>query len=158
MTDFTLRPWRPADLEPCMNIWRAGSEIGHPFLGRAALDADAELVRSHYMPKTDITLAERAGEILGFIALSGNFVGALFVAPAWHRQGVGERLLAEAARHHPLLGVEVYAENRAARRFYAANGFAETLCHLTDDQGRPHAVIRMQRGAVALRETGQGMP
>lgn len=158
MTDFTLRPWRPADLETCMTIWRAGSEIGHPFLSRAELDADAALVRSLYMPKTDITLADRAGEILGFIALSGNFIGALFVAPARHRQGVGERLLAEVARRHPLLEVAVYAENRAARRFYAANGFAETLYQPADDQGRPHAVIRMQCGAAVVRETVHGMP
>lgn len=132
-----------------MAIWRAGSELGHPFLSHAELDADAVLVRSIYMPATDVTVAEQSGEILGFIALSGSFIGALFVAPARHRQGLGRKLLAHAARKHPLLQVEVYAENPAARRFYTASGFIETLCYLTDDQGRPHPLIRMQRDAAA---------
>lgn len=147
MTDLTLRPWCPADIEPCMSIWRAASEIGHPFLTSADLDADADLVRTIYMPATDITVAEKDGEIAGFIALSGDFIGALFVAPAFHRNGIGARLLAHVARLHPVLEVEVYVANATARRFYAASGFAEVLCHLTDDQCRPHSLIRMRRPA-----------
>lgn len=147
MTNLTLRPWRPADLEPCMSIWRAASEIGHPFLTRADLDADADLVRTIYMPATDITVAEMDGEIAGFIALSGDFIGALFVAPALHRRGIGARLLAHVTRQHPSLEVEVYVANAAARRFYAAAGFEEVLCHLSDDQGRPHPLIRLRRPA-----------
>jgi len=150
MTNLTLRPWRPADLEPCMKIWRAASEIGHPFLTRADLDADANLVRTIYMPSTDIIVAEQAGEIAGFIALSGDFIGALFVSPAFHRRGIGARLLAHVARLHPGLEVEVYVANAAARRFYAAVGFEEALCHLSDDQGRPHPLIRMRRAAGAV--------
>lgn len=150
MTNLTLRPWRPADLGPCMKIWRAASEIGHPFLTSAQLDADANLVRTIYMPATDITVAEKDGEIVGFIALSGDFIGALFVAPALHHRGIGARLLAHVARQHPRLEVEVYLANAAARGFYAAVGFEEVLCHLTDDQGRPHPLIRLQHKAGAV--------
>jgi len=152
MIELTLRPWRPSDLEPCMEIWRAASEIGHPFLTPEELDADAELVRIIYMPSTEITVAEASGEIVGFIALSGDFIGALFVAPACHRHGIGTRLLAHVARQQPGLGVEVYVANTAARRFYAAAGFTEVLCHLSDDQGRPHPLIRMIRRAGVLPE------
>ena len=149
MTNLTLRPWRPADLEPCMKIWRAASEIGHPFLNRADLDADADLVRTIYMPATDITVAERDGEIVGFIALSDDFIGALFVAPDVHRKGIGARLLAHVARLYSALEVEVYVANAAARRFYTTAGFTEILCQLTDDQGRPHPLVRMRRAAAA---------
>ena len=150
MTNLTLRAWRPADLEPCMKIWRAASEIGHPFLTSADLDADADLVRTIYMPATDITVAEKDGEIVGFIALSGDFIGALFVAPAFHRRGIGARLLAHVARQHHTLEVEVYLANAAARGFYAAVGFEEVLRHLSDDQGRPHPLIRLQHKAGAV--------
>lgn len=149
MNTVTLRPWRPSDIEACMTIWRAGSEQGHPFLSRAELDADSILVRNVYMPATDITVAEQAGQVLGFIALSDNFIGALFVHPAHHRRGIGARLLDHAARHHPTLIVEVYAANHSARDFYAATGFVETMGHLTDDQGRPHPLIRLQRDNAA---------
>lgn len=145
MTDLILRPWHPDDLEACMEIWRAASEIGHPFLTRNDLDADADLVRRIYMPTTDITVAVSGGRVAGFIALSGSFIGALFVAPAFHRCGIGARLLAHVAGLHPALDVEVYAANGAARYFYRASGFTELLCRLSDDQGRPHPVIRMRR-------------
>lgn len=145
MTPITFRPWSPSDMEACMNIWRAGSDFAHPFLSAAELDADAILVRNIYMPATDITVAEQAGQVLGFIALSDNFIGALFVHPAHHRRGIGARLLDHAAQHHPTLIVEVYAANHSARDFYAETGFVETMGHLTDDQGRPHPLIRLQR-------------
>ena len=135
-----------------MAIWRAASEVGHPFLPRAQLDADAELVRTLYMPATDITVAVEGGEVAGFIALSGHFIGALFVAPARHRRGIGARLLAHAARLHPVLEVEVYLANTAARRFYASAGFKEVLCQLADDQGRPHPLVRLRQPAAG----GQG--
>lgn len=155
MTCLTLRPWRLSDLEACMTIWRAGSEFAHPFLSRADLDADEDLVRTIYMPSTDITVAEKDGEIVGFIALSGAFIGALFVAPAFHRNGIGARLLAHVARLHPALEVEVYVANAAARRFYTAAGFTEVLGQLTDDQGRPHPLVRMIRAAGAFVPAGR---
>jgi GNAT superfamily N-acetyltransferase len=144
MPEPVLRPWRPSDLEPCMAIWRAASEVGHPFLSAEDLDADAVLVRTLYMPSTDITVAEMGGVVVGFIALSGNFVGGLFVAPTRHRQGIGARLLAHAAARHPVLEVEVYLANRSARRFYAAAGFAEVLCQRFDDRGRALPLVRMR--------------
>jgi GNAT superfamily N-acetyltransferase len=153
MTSLILRPWRPTDLEPCMAIWRAASEVGHPFLSRNDLEADANLVRRVFMPSTDITVAERLGEAAGFIGLAGGFIGALFVAPRHHRQGIGARLLADAARRHRRLAVEVYAANAAARRFYSARGFVETLCHLTDDRGRRLPLIRMERDAGSMPDT-----
>lgn len=146
MTELTLRPWRPSDLEPCMEIWRAASEIGHPFLRPADLDADADLVRTIYMPATDITVAAQGGEIAGFIARAGDLIGALFVAPARHRQGVGTRLLDHVASDHAPLDVEVYAANRAAHQFYANAGFAEVLRRPADDRGRPYPLIRMRLG------------
>ncbi len=48
---LAIRGYDPAlDLDRCMEIWREASEAGHPFLGAAALDSDASVVREHYMP------------------------------------------------------------------------------------------------------------
>ncbi|WP_343081405.1 GNAT family N-acetyltransferase [Ostreiculturibacter nitratireducens] len=139
-----LRPYEAdRDLEGCMSLWRAASEAGHPFLDAATLDADAAVIRDTYMPAAEITVAERDGAVIGFIALLGDLVGGLFVDPAAHRSGAGRALIGEALRHKGRLAVEVYEANAGARAFYAACGFAETGRRDTDDHGRALPLIRM---------------
>lgn len=66
------------------------------------------------------------------------WISEVGVAPAWHRQGLGRRLvetlLAEArARNCPEVWVATEADNHAARALYAATGGAEEggLHHVT---------------------------
>ena len=48
----------------------------------------------------------------------------LYLAPAWHRRGIGAALLAEAlAAHGGRLSLRCLARNRAARAFYERHGF-----------------------------------
>jgi GNAT superfamily N-acetyltransferase len=126
-----------------MILWRAASEAGHPFLDAATLDADAVVIRDTYMPAAEITVAERDGAVIGFIALLGDLVGGLFVDPAAHRSGAGRALIEEALRQKGRLEVEVYEANAGARAFYAACGFSPTGRRDTDDHGRAQPLIRM---------------
>lgn len=157
----SLRPYTPADLDTCMEIWRRASEYAHAFLGDTALDADAILVRTLYIPGAEIIVAEADGRVVGFVALIGDFVGGLFVDPAHHGRGIGRRLMAAAERRRGPLTLEVYIRNRAARDFYAALGYREILCQINDDQGRPHPLVRMTRAddeARALPGRRHGAP
>jgi regulation of enolase protein 1 (concanavalin A-like superfamily)/GNAT superfamily N-acetyltransferase len=139
-----LRPFDTArDLDRCLAIWRAASEVGHPFLDAATLDADATIVRTRYMPAAAITVAESAGRVVGFVALLGDHVGGLFVDPAAHRAGAGRALVADALARMGRLTVEVYAANTGARAFYAACGFTETGGRAMDDLGRALPLVRM---------------
>lgn len=142
----TLRAYADTDLEACMLIWRRSCDHAHSFLGKAALDADAMLVRTRYIPNADITVAESDGQIAGFIALAGSFVGGLFVDPEIHRRGTGRQLLEHAESSHGPLTLEVYVANREARAFYRALGYREILCRTGDDSGRPYPLIRMTSG------------
>ncbi len=126
-----------------MALWRAASEAGHPFLDAATLDADAVVVREAYMPAAEITVAERDGVVVGFLALLGDVVGGLFVDPAAHRSGAGRALIEDALRRRGRLEVEVYEANPGARAFYAACGLVETGRRDTDDHGRALPLIRM---------------
>ncbi|MCC5987874.1 MAG: GNAT family N-acetyltransferase [Pararhodobacter sp.] len=142
---LTLRPYTPADLDACAAIWRAASEAGHPFLAGADLDADEALVRDVYFPQAEITLACDGARPVGFVAMIGSFIGALFVAPDQHRRGIGRMLVAAVAQTHGPLVVEVYAENAGACRFYGALGFTETGRRDMDDRGRAHPLVRMEQ-------------
>ncbi|ETX28089.1 acetyltransferase [Roseivivax isoporae LMG 25204] len=139
-----LRAYDPArDLDTCLAIWRRASEVGHPFLDAATLDADAVLIRDVYMPAADITVAEDGGRVIGFIALLDDLVGGLFVDPGAHRRGAGRALVARALATRGRLAVEVYEANRSARAFYVACGFVETGRRERDDHDRPLPLVAM---------------
>ncbi|MGJ3263669.1 MAG: GNAT family N-acetyltransferase [Salinarimonas sp.] len=141
-----IRAYDPTyDADACLAVWRAASEAGHPFLGASALDADAVLVRDVYLPRAEIMVASDDGRLAGFLALLGTVIGGLFVDPARHARGIGRALVLHAAARKGALDVEVYEENAGARAFYDRLGFVPTGRRATDDQGRPHPLVRMSR-------------
>ena len=144
-----IRDYDPTrDIEPCLAIWRRASEVGHPFIDAADLDADAALVREHYMPAAAIRVGELEGRPMGFIALLDNLIGGLFVDPAAHGLSIGRSLVLDALTKHPILDVEVYEANRGARAFYARLGFGEAERRDVDDQGRSLPLLRLRLEAV----------
>ena len=90
-----------------------------------------------YLPKTDTWVMEIDGEVVGFIALMGNEVGAIFVQPEFHGRGAGKALMDKAQELHDDLEVEVFKENSIGRKFYSQYGFellAEKLHEATGQQ------------------------
>jgi len=142
-----IRPYDATrDAAACLAIWRSASEVGHPFLDRATLDADADLVRDVYLPAAEVHVATLAEAPVGFVALLDRMIGALFVDPRHHGTGIGRALVGHAAALRGSLDVEVYEANTAARAFYAACGFVETGRRDTDDHGLALPLVRMHRG------------
>ena len=75
-------------------------------------------------------VAERAGEVVGFVDWDGDFINALHVRAAHARTGVGAALmdLAEAAiarAGHPAVRLETDTFNLRSQAFYAARGYVE---------------------------------
>jgi len=78
----------------------------------------------------EFRVAERDGEVVGFVDWEGDFVNALHVLGAHARQGVGARLMdvAEteiAAAGFPEARLETDTFNAASQAFYAARGYVE---------------------------------
>jgi putative acetyltransferase len=135
------------DRDRLADIWLEASRIGHPFLTETDLTGQLAKVRDIYLPQAENWVAEIDGRPAGFIGLIDSFIGGLFVDPATHGHGLGKALVLHAAKLKGSLDVEVYADNEAAVAFYNRIGFAETLRHDQDDEGRPLKVIRMRRPA-----------
>ena len=75
-------------------------------------------------------VAERAGEVVGFVDWEVDFINALHVRAAHARTGVGAALmdLAEAAiarAGHPAVRLETDTFNVRSQAFYAARGYVE---------------------------------
>ena len=134
-----------------MRIWKAASLAGHPFLSPDDIASDEALVRETYIPMAQITVALHARYVVGFIAMIGDFIGALFVSPDHHRLGIGRALVGFEAKRRAAMSVEVYEDNAKARAFYKALGFAQTGRRDRDDRGRAHVLVQMELLATRAR-------
>ncbi len=121
-----IRPYVSRDADRILRIWRKASEYAHPFLGDDFHDMAATAIRDVYLPKAETYVAEIEGSPVGFISLLDTYIGGLFLDPAFHRRGLGTALVDHAVGQKGPLSVEVFKENKSARKFYEAYGFRQT--------------------------------
>jgi putative acetyltransferase len=110
-------------LDDLLTAWAAASEIAHPFLTIEFLASERENIPNLYLPNAETWVCEDAGRVIGFVALIGNEVGAIFVHPSHQRKGVGHGLINKAKELREELEVEVFVKNAIGRAFYAKYGF-----------------------------------
>jgi putative acetyltransferase len=138
---FTLRPYQAADQEPAIELWRRTWQIAYPRLDfTARLDWWRQRWRDELAPTAIITLAESAGELVGFVTVDPKtrYLDQIVVAPeAWGSQIAGA-LLAEAKRLSPAgLDLAVNADNGRAIRFYEKQGFVIAGTDVNPRSGAP---------------------
>lgn len=130
-------------------IWCDAVDATHRFLSledRAAIGQEVEA----YLPAAPLILAvDGQDHALGFMALSGSHIDALFIDPTHHGSGVGRHLVEHAIGMHSTLTTSVNEQNTQAMGFYERLGFVRTGRSQCDDQGRPYPLIhlRLQRTA-----------
>ena len=139
-----IREYQASDLDAVVKIWRRASELAHPFLTDEFLAQEREAIRDVYMPNTLAWVYEEAGSLLGFIALMGDEVGAIFVDPEHARRGVGRALMDKAAGLYPTLEVDVFAANHIGRSFYDGYGFVEIGRSIHEATGQE--ILRLRYG------------
>jgi putative acetyltransferase len=118
-----IRQYKNSDLDAVLSSWEAATRLAHPFMTDAFITQERINITEIYMPNTDTWVAESDGQVKGFIALMGNEVGAIFLQPEYHGQGLGKALMDKAQALHGDLEVEVFKENSIGRKFYSKYGF-----------------------------------
>lgn len=119
-----VRQYQDSDLEALLNSWEESTRMAHAFMTDEFIAQERINVAELYIPNTDTWVADIDGEVKGFIALMGNEVGAIFLRPNLHGQGIGKALMDKAQSLHGDLEVEVFKENKVGRVFYDKYGFA----------------------------------
>lgn len=128
-----IRQYREADLEAVLSSWEVATRLAHEFMTDDFIAQERKNTAEIYLPNTDTWVAEIDGEVVGFISLMGNEVGAIFLQPACHGKGVGKALMDKARELHGNLEVEVFKENTIGRNFYSSYGFS----HLEEELHEP---------------------
>ncbi|WP_243746038.1 GNAT family N-acetyltransferase [Tahibacter aquaticus] len=92
--------------------------------GTAAFLPLAQAAASEGLFDAQVCVAERDGQVAGFVAFKDDELTWLYVDPALYRRGVGRALLRHAvASARAPLTLEVLEGNDAALHFYLAEGF-----------------------------------
>lgn len=100
---------------------------------------DLAFIRNVVLPRQQVTVAEAGTDIVGFIAVSGEWVEQLYLDPARTGHGIGSQLLIDATAFQAIVKLHCFQANAGARRFYERHGFrAESFGDgTTNEEGLP---------------------
>jgi putative acetyltransferase len=140
--DLVIRRYEPRDLEAVLDAWEQASRVAHPFLSPAFLAQERSDIPNVYLPVAETWVATRNSRVIGFIALLGSEVGALFVQPALQGAGAGRALMDKAHELRGSLEVEVFQANALGCRFYRRYGFDDVGERTHGATG--HTLVRMR--------------
>lgn len=141
-----IREYQARDLNDLLEVWYRASLIAHPFLDESFLSQERNNIAAVYMPMAETWVYVSEGHVVGFIALIGDEVGALFVDPAVQGQGIGRALMDYASALRPALELDVFEANRIGRRFYDRYGFELVRAHVHEQTGHPMLRLRLRDG------------
>lgn len=143
MSEFTLRPATDRDRDAIAAIWHesAGLPTVGPPAGRMPSPAELRTRVDVEMDRNwDVTVAERAGVVVGFLAIRREeaILAELFLRPEVIGAGIGSALLAVAKAAMPG-GFTLFtrATNVRARRFYEKSGLAALRTETHPRDGDP---------------------
>jgi putative acetyltransferase len=140
-----IREYAPDDLGDVLSAWESASAVAHPFLTKQFVDQERINIPELYLPNAETWVVEESGQVIGFIALIGNEVGAIFVDPQFHGTGAGRALMDKAQALRGDLEVEVFKENAIGRKFYARYGFELLTESIHEPTG--NALLRLKNSA-----------
>ncbi|MBL3686018.1 GNAT family N-acetyltransferase [Leucobacter zeae] len=147
----------PEEYPRLVGIWRSAVRATHGFLAEEDFVRIESLLAPAYFPNVTLTVAERAGEPVGFAGVSAPEAGSgaglemLFVANAARGTGVGSALLAEVVERQGVTRVDVNEQNPGAHGFYRSRGFAQVGRSALDGDGRPYPILHLELPARAVR-------
>lgn len=144
-----IRHYQDKDLNDLLIVWESASRLAHPFLSEPFIEQERLNIPNMYLPNADTWVATKDGNLVGFIALIGNEVGAIFVSPDCHGQGVGKTLMDKASALYPVLELDVFKENRIGRKFYDRYGF--TLMNEKVFEATGDTVLRLIYKRIAIK-------
>lgn len=131
-----IRQYKDNDADAVVAVWREASERAHFFLSKEFLDSEAVNVRNVYPKFAEIWVKEVDGNVIGFIALIESEVGAIFLKPESHGQGIGREMMDFAVHQKGAVTLDVFKDNAIGRKFYDRYGFKTVSEYFHEPSGQ----------------------
>lgn len=127
MGEISLRPYRDADLEPALDLWRRAWDMAMPEIDFSArMDWWRDRWNRELVPNNQVIVAEESGKQIGFVVIDkrSGYLDQIVVDPAFWGSDTAKQLLEEAKQICPGgITLDVNQDNPRARRFYEREGF-----------------------------------
>lgn len=140
-----IRAFRETDMEAVLEVWLSASIEAHHFVAPAFWRSQVDSMRTTYLPRSEVWVYEADETVVGFFALLGDRLAAIFVSPDFQGSGIGSALLAHAKRLRSDLSLTVYQANAASVAFYRSQGFAVVEESLDSTTGQAELVMSWAR-------------
>jgi putative acetyltransferase len=130
-----LRRAERTDMQSVARTFAISFRHAMPFLPNLhTAQEDREFFTNKVFGENDVWLAaDGAGQVLGFIGFTRDFVHHLYVLPIAQGRGIGRQLIDLAKKNAESLKLWTFQRNEPAREFYKQMGFVEI--RLTDGEG-----------------------
>jgi ribosomal protein S18 acetylase RimI-like enzyme len=153
-TEITIRAFEPTDWEALCEVYAAAARcemaLSHTD-PRAFRPMSEEEDLEQFQGLHTVRVACVGGRLVGFVAWrdrgewrNSGYLSWLYVDPAYHRRGIGDRLMAEAMRS---LGDQAWTlarlGNDPAIRLYQKYGMQIVKSRLAQTWGYPHTELRL---------------
>lgn len=114
-----IKKLEQTNIDTVMKIWLAANIDAHYFIPEKYWIDNYDVVKEKYLPIANTFIYEEANIIKGFISImEGFFIGALFVAKEYQKQGIGLQLINYCQALYPKLELAAYVDNIRAVEFY----------------------------------------
>jgi len=127
---IVFRPYRDADLEMIIDLWRRAWDAAMPEINFGErLDWWRKRWTGELVPRNIVTIAETSNRMIGFVVIDSKsgYLDQIVVDPSSWGSGVAKKLLAEARKVSPNhIMLEVNQTNLRAVSFYEREGFVRT--------------------------------
>ena len=147
-SSVTLRPYRAADEDATIELWRRTWQQAYPDIDfNARVAWWRERWRNELVPQATIKVAEMDGVLEGFVTVDPKtgYLDQIVVAPEFWGSNVAVMLLDAGKRISPaLLELLVNKDNARAIAFYEKNGFSDAGEDVNPVSGRPVNRMRWQ--------------
>ena len=140
--DACIRQYQDSDLDDLMAAWENANRLAHPFLKDNFVEQVRKDIPALYLPNADTWVVKADNHVVGFIALLGNEVGAIFLQPKYHGMKLGKMMMDKAQKLHGDLELEVFEKNSIGRKFYSQYGFSLIKEETHEPTGEP--VLRLR--------------
>ena len=92
----SIRQYQASDLSNLMAAWESANHLAHPFLKDDFVDKVRKDIPALYLPNADTWVVEFDNQVVGFMSLLGNEVGAIFLQPEHQGKRLGKMMMDKA--------------------------------------------------------------
>ena len=122
--DYFIRNATAVDYESLAEIWLTTSKDAHYFVPGSFWEERKKDLIDLYLPNSLVWVCTNSLDlILGFIALRGTKIEALFILPEEQGKGIGKLLIDVVKVYKEKLNLHVYEKNSRAISFYKNQRF-----------------------------------